>query len=157
MNELSQIRKKLEISQLQAANACNVSLRTYQTYEETNNFNATYNRLIEKLNEIGIIDGSNYILSLNYIKKTCREVFSKNYPEVTSAYLFGSYARGEATGKSDVDIVVVTSLTDMKFFGIAADLENLLHKEVDVHTHRQLMGNEILLEDVLNEGIKIYG
>ena len=157
MNELSQIRKKLEISQLQAAHACNVSLRTYQTYEETNNYNATYNKLVTKLNEIGIIDGSNYILSINKIKKVCREIFTKNYPEVKSAYLFGSYARGEATGKSDVDIVVVTSLIGMKFFGISADLEVLLHKEIDIHTHRQLVGNEVLLEEVLNEGIKIYG
>lgn len=157
MNELRQIRKKLDITQLQAANACEVSLRTYQTYEETSNFNATYNKLIQKLNEMGVIDGTNYIVSINYIKKTCREIFSKNYPEITAAYLFGSYARGEATGKSDIDILVVTSLMDMKFFGISEDLENVIHKEIDIHTHRQLLNNELLLEAILNEGIKIYG
>jgi len=40
MNELRRKRKQLEITQLQAANACGVSLRTYQTYEETNSVNA---------------------------------------------------------------------------------------------------------------------
>lgn len=157
MNELRKIRKKLDITQLQAANACGVSLRTYQTYEETNKSNDTYDQLIQKLNEIGIINGSNYILSINYIKQVCRELFTKEYKEVTSAYLFGSYARGEASGKSDVDILVVCPAIGIKFFGISSDLEKAFHKKVDILTHRQLINNEKLIKEILNEGIKIYG
>ena len=51
MNEIGRKRKELGITQLQAANACGVSLRTYQTYEETDNNNATYQIILQKLDE----------------------------------------------------------------------------------------------------------
>ena len=157
MNQLKQKRKELGLTQIQAANACGVSRRTYQTYEETNNPNATYDELINKLNEMGILDGSNYISNVKYIKNVCRQLFKEKYPEIKCAYLFGSYARGEATGKSDIDILVVCPPMGMKFYGIASELEEQLHKQVDLHTHRQLVNNEKFLEQILKEGIKIYG
>ena len=157
MNQLRQKRKELGLTQIQAANACGVSRRTYQTYEETTILNATYDELIRKLDEMGVLDGSNYISNVKYIKYVCRQLFKEQYPEIQSAYLFGSYARGEATGSSDIDILVVCPPMGMKFYGIATRLEEQLHKQIDLHTHRQLMKNEKLLERVLKEGIKIYG
>lgn len=158
MNELRRKRKELELTQLQAANACGVSLRTYQTYEEINNQNDTYNELIKKLNEMGIIDGSNYIVSVRYIKYICRSLFATKYPEVKCAYLYGSYARGEATGKSDIDILVVLDRPmGLNFYGIANDLEEQFHKSVDLQTYEQLVNNAPMIKDILVEGIKIYG
>ncbi len=156
MNELRKRRKELGLTQIQAANACGVSRRTYQTYEETNNTNNSFDELLSKLDEMGIMDGSNYVLNIKFIKHICKQVFA-NYPEITSAYLFGSYARNEANGKSDVDILIVCPPLGLKLFSIAPDLENLLHKKVDLHTHRQLVENEDLLKDILNEGVKVYG
>lgn len=156
MNILKQKRKILGLTQIQAANACGVSRRTYQTYEETNNPNTTYDELVKKLDEMGILDGTNYISNIKHIKFACRQLFKEKYPEVKSAYLFGSYARGEATGSSDIDILVVCPPMGMKFYGIASELEERLHKQIDLHTHRQLMQDEKLLERVLKEGIKIY-
>ena len=106
---------------------------------------------------MGIMDGSNYISNIRAIKFVCRQLFKEKYPEIQCAYLFGSYARGEATGKSDIDILVVCPPMGMKFYGIAIELEEQLHKQVDLHTHRQLVNNERLLERILKEGIKIYG
>ena len=157
MNELRQKRKELGLTQIQAANACGVSRRTYQTYEESNILNATHELLLKKLDEMGILDGSNYISNVKYIKLVCTRLFKEKYPEVKCAYLFGSYARGEATGKSDIDILVVCPPMGMKFYGIAAELEQQLHKQIDLHTHRQIANNEKLLERILKEGIKIYG
>lgn len=158
MNELRKKRKDLEITQLQAANACGVSLRTYQTYEETDNTNSTYDELVKKLDEIGILDGSNYIISVRGIKAICRQLFKEQYPEIKCAYLYGSYARGEATGKSDVDIlVVIDKPMGLKFFGIADALEERLHKKVDLQSYEQLLGSAPMLRDILVEGIKIYG
>ena len=157
MNELRQKRKALGITQIQAANACGVSRRTYQTYEETNNLNATYNELVKKLNEMSLVDGTNYISNVKYIKYVCKRLFSGKYPEVKAAYLYGSYARGEANGESDIDILVVCPPMGIKFYGIAAELEEQLHKQIDLHTHRQLIQNEKLLEQILIDGIKIYG
>lgn len=157
MNELRQKRKELGITQIEAAKACGVSRRTYQTYEEGQHFNNTYYALIEKLGELGVLDNSNFVLNIKFIKKVCGELFKEKYPEIRCAYLFGSYARQEATGKSDIDILLVCPAMGMKFYGIAAELEERLHKQIDLHTHRQLINNEKFLEEILKDGIKIYG
>lgn len=57
---------------------------------------------------------------------------------VKRAYLFGSYARGEADEASDIDLMV--ELDDQvglyKFVGIQMKLEELLQKKVDLITTR---------------------
>ena len=157
MNELKEKRKELGLTQIQAALSCGVSRRTYQSYEENENRNSTYDELYQKLSELGLLDGSNFVANVRHIKRVCNEVLSKDYPEVQAAYLFGSYARGEATGKSDIDLLIVCPPMGMKFYKIAADLKEQLHKNIDLHTHRQLVNNEQFLENVLKDGIKIYG
>ena len=155
-NELRLKRKQLGLTQAQMAKACGVSRRTYQTYEETDLKNKTYNDLLAQLNEIGDVEGKRYILSVKLIKSYCAYVFS-NYPEVKCAYLYGSYARGEATGESDVDILVVCPAMGLRFYKMASDLEKVLFKKVDLQTHRQIGDNDSFLENLLTEGIKIYG
>lgn len=157
MNELRKRRKELGLTQIQAAFICGVSRRTYQTYEENQNINDTYRELINKLDEAGILDGSNYVANIKYIKHVCNKIFKEKYPEIERAYLFGSYARQEATGKSDIDILVVCPPMGMKFYGIASELEEQLHKTVDLHTHRQLNDSETFLKEFLRDCIKIYG
>ena len=52
--------------------------------------------------------------------------------------IFGSVARGEATESSDVDVVV--ELFEPRFqalIGIKLELENLLHRPVDLVRYRQ--------------------
>lgn len=55
---------------------------------------------------------------------------------VLKAWLFGSYARGEQTLESDVDILVaLDKTTHIGLFGftqIYLDLQDLLNKEVDL-------------------------
>lgn len=155
MNELKQKRKELGLTQAQVANACGVSRRTYQTYEETDVRNATYDFIYNKLKEMKESESRNVVYSIRQIRNGCKEVFSQ-YPEVECAYLFGSYARGEATSKSDIDIIVVCPAMGMRFYGIAVALEENLHKEIDLHTHRQLIGSEDFMKEILKEGIKIY-
>lgn len=157
MSELRERRKSLGLTQVQAAKACGVSRRTYQTYEEKEIFNETYDELIKKLDEIANFCEERYILNVGFIKSVCCKVFSEKYPEIECAYLFGSYARNKATSKSDVDLLVVCPPMGMKFYGIATDLEEMLHKKIDLHTHRQLLDNEEFLKEVLKDGIKIYG
>ena len=156
MNELRQKRKELGLTQIQAALSCGVSRRTYQSYEETELKNSTYDELYKKLSDLGIFYDSNYVVNVKHIKRVCVDVLSHNYPEVQCVYLFGSYARGNATGKSDIDLLVVCPPMGMKFYGIASDLEEQLHKHIDLHTHRQLVDNEQFLENVLKDAIKIY-
>ena len=157
MNILKEKRKELGLTQIQAAQICGVSRRTYQTYEESDVINKAYQEIIDKLNEIGILDGTNYIVNIKTIKSVCEKLFKEEYPEVKAAYLFGSYARGEATSKSDIDILIVCEPMGMKLYGISVRLEEELHKKVDIVTHRQLNDNFKFMEQVLKDGIKIYG
>ena len=156
MSELKDKRKKLGLTQIQAANACGVSRRTYQTYEETNNINNTYNELYKKLDEMGLFDGSNWVTNPRFIKRVCTEVISNKYPGVSCVYLFGSYSRGEATGKSDIDLLVVCSHNEADLKALKKDLEEKIHKNVDILSYKQLLNNESLLIKALNDGVKIY-
>ena len=54
---------------------------------------------------------------------------------IKKAYLFGSYARNEATKDSDLDILVELDHTQpigMKFFTYQFELEDILHRKVDL-------------------------
>jgi len=61
--------------------------------------------------------------------------FFPAYP-IEKAWIFGSYSRGEETRKSDIDIMVRfdkdAHITLIDYAGIMIDLENLLHKKVDL-------------------------
>ena len=66
-------------------------------------------------------------------KKLLNEFFSIR--PIKRAYLFGSFARNEATEFSDVDILVELDHSQpigMKFFSFESELENLLKKKVDL-------------------------
>ncbi len=71
-------------------------------------------------------------LSKNNIQQIKAYLASK---PVNKAYLFGSYVRGEAKEGSDVDILVELDYSQqigLLFIQMKLDLEDLLHKEVDL-------------------------
>ena len=74
------------------------------------------------------------VLTLKQIKERIMPIMHKH--GIHEVYLFGSYARGEATNKSDVDIYCekgdIQSLYDAVDFN--EELENALGKKVDVVT-----------------------
>ncbi|MBR4379862.1 MAG: nucleotidyltransferase domain-containing protein [Bacteroidaceae bacterium] len=54
---------------------------------------------------------------------------------VVKAWVFGSFARGEETPQSDVDILVVydkDGVSLLKHAGMIVDLEHLLNRPVDI-------------------------
>ena len=55
---------------------------------------------------------------------------------IQKAYLFGSYARGDAGLESDIDICIEKGQirTLLEFSGFCQDLEEMLEKKVDVIT-----------------------
>lgn len=79
-------------------------------------------------------------MSTQDIKTTIAEYF-KTQP-VLKAWLFGSFARGEETPDSDVDLIVVLDQSKpvgMRFFGMWGDLERLIGRSVDLVTEGNLM------------------
>ena len=155
MNELKTIRKNIGITQEEAAKMVGVSRRTYQTYEEGELINGTYNKILSSLKNIQESKCENVVLSIGFIKKKCREIFI-NYPKVKCAYLYGSYSRGEATEESDVDILIVQKDMGMDFFGLGTDLMEAIGKRVDLQTHTQVYDDEFFIGRFLIDAIKIY-
>ncbi len=76
---------------------------------------------------------------------------------VVKAGIFGSYARGEANKRSDIDILIELkkrkkfSLFDL--VGLEQELEEKLKKKVDLLTYNGI--NHLLKERILNEEIRI--
>ena len=95
------------------------------------------------------------VLTIKQIRERIAPIMRKY--NIKETYLFGSYARGEATPLSDVDIIIVAPPMGLSFYGLATELEQSLGKTVDLLTHRQLDNNQEFLARVLSEGIKIYG
>lgn len=74
-------------------------------------------------------------MSTNQIQKTIADYF-KTQP-VLKAWIFGSFARGEETPTSDIDILFVPDYSGKPFTlfthgGMYMDLKELLGREVDL-------------------------
>ena len=86
---------------------------------------------------------SNTKNSINLAPDEIREVLRLHLPELQEKYLvrsiglFGSYARGDATPDSDIDILVdFDPSIGLKFVHLADYLEQLLGKKVDLISTR---------------------
>ena len=83
-------------------------------------------------------------------------IFLKKYP-IDYCYLFGSYAKGTANEKSDIDLLVSIPIDGMIYFELVETLREKLHKKVDLLDVNQLKNNYALVQEILRDGIKIYG
>jgi predicted nucleotidyltransferase len=79
--------------------------------------------------------------------------------ELSHAWLFGSYARGEATPDSDVDICIEKQgpFGFFGFPGLYADLQDSLEKAIDIVTKDGIKSNTQFKENIEKEEILIYG
>ncbi len=154
---LRELRKSKGITQQEAARYVEVPLRTYTNYENdpSKQTSIKYKYIMEKLFSYGYVDEESGVLSLDEIRNACARVFSR-YP-VDYGYLFGSYAKGMATPTSDVDLFVSTSLTGIQFFALIEELRDELKKKVDLLDQTQLTDNFALTNEILKDGIRIYG
>ncbi|MCX7842865.1 MAG: nucleotidyltransferase domain-containing protein [Clostridia bacterium] len=94
--------------------------------------------------------------SINEIKSILSPVF-ENAP-VYRAILFGSYAKGSPTDKSDIDIVIDSrgELLNINFYGVLEDITNLLGKRVDLFQITELKNNTAMQSVIEQEGIVLY-
>ncbi len=83
-----------------------------------------------------------------------------------AVYLFGSYARGEATENSDIDLLIDTSGTNLRsLFSLGklyCDLESALEKKIDLITlssleqTTRLPSDELFRNNIEKEKVKLY-
>ena len=157
MTALKEMRISKQITQQEAARRLGISLRSYIMYENdaTKENTIKYRFLMQELQKINAVDEEHGILTTEQIRMCCKEILDAY--QVEYCYLFGSYAKGKATGQSDVDLLISTKETGLRFYEIAERLRESLHKKVDLLDVKQLVNNETLIDEMLKEGIKIYG
>lgn len=153
---LKELRKQKKLTQIECASYLGIPIRTYQNYEndKSKQTSIKYNYMLQKLEQYGFIDEEHGILNANIIKKICDDIFSEY--DVSYCYLFGSYAKGKANEKSDVDLLVSTSISGIQFYDLVESLREGLKKKVDVLNVEQLKDNIDLINEILKDGIKIY-
>ena len=93
-------------------------------------------------------------LPLNELEMV-RAIF-RRHPEVASATLFGSRAKGTHSNQSDVDLVVAGCVAPLGAEAIAAELDELpLPYKFEVQALEQIQ-HRPLLEHIKQVGIPIY-
>ena len=154
---LRQLRIDKGLTQKQCAEYLQIPIRTYKRYEsEEDKINRLkYGYILNKLNEYGLIDEEHGKLTIEKIKTICSDVFT-NF-QVDYCYLFGSYAKGKETEQSDVDLLVSVPLDGLRFYELVETLRENLKKKVDLLDVSQLNNNPSLLQEILKDGVKIYG
>lgn len=154
---LKELRKSKNLTQAECADYLKMPLRTYQNYEtDISKVNSMkYEFIIQKLEKHGFIDENHGILTINQIKDICADIFQDI--DIDYCYLFGSYAKGKATEVSDVDLLISTSISGIKFYDLVEVLRESLKKKVDVLNKEQLINNPDLMNEILKDGVKIYG
>ncbi len=94
--------------------------------------------------------------NLQSIKKNVAEYF-KTQP-IIKAWLFGSYARGEETPLSDVDLLVQydenARVSLLKIASMSNELEELLDRQVDLVSEKCL--RQRVAESVNRDKVLIY-
>lgn len=157
---LKELRKEYKLSQIEVASILNIPERTYRRYELDNNYGSEIKRsmFINTLNEHCQITEEKGLLTVEQIKTKVSQLFNNEYQnQIDFCYLFGSYAKGVANEKSDVDLYVSSSLSGFAFVGLIERLRETLHKKVDLIRTSELENNMQLVNEIMKGGIKIYG
>ncbi len=95
------------------------------------------------------------VFTIKEIQESLALVFDK-HDFIDKVYLFGSYARGEATGKSDIDLFVIRNReTYLDFYSLYDEVQDALGKNTDIIHDGEILVNS-LKEHIERERVLIY-
>ncbi|MCD7708829.1 MAG: nucleotidyltransferase domain-containing protein [Clostridiales bacterium] len=97
---------------------------------------------------------SEQIYTIDQIKTLLVPIF-RSYG-VKKATLFGSYGKGVATGRSDVDLLVDSELRGLRFVGLMEDIGNAVDKDVDVLDVTHIEKGSEIESEIGRSGVVIY-
>ena len=89
------------------------------------------------------------------IEKAIKILLDKYHAEC--AILFGSYARGDETEGSDIDVIVIggAHFRPKDIFAFGEELRQITKKEVDVFEIREVNKGTEFYENIMREGVRI--
>ena len=95
------------------------------------------------------------IYSIEELKTLLQPIF-KGY-DIRRAVLFGSYSKGVATPKSDVDILVDSGLRGLRFVGFIDEVKERLNgKDVDIFDVTHVDSGSLVEREIKKTGVVIY-
>ena len=96
------------------------------------------------------------MIDLQSIKTRLEPIFIKH--GVVRAIVFGSYANGTATEKSDIDIVIDSAgyLRGIQFFEAQAEMEHALPIASDIFEQREVKEGSKMQSEIMKSGVVIY-
>jgi len=98
-------------------------------------------------------------MDISEIIKELNRLIKEKYDDFKGSYLFGSYARGDYTKDSDIDIVALFDEYDrdkeMEIYGITMDVDYKYDIVISLcpHTRKELENNCVFYNEVVNKGI----
>ncbi len=98
---------------------------------------------------------SEAILSIEEIKNMLAPIAAKY--RVEAILLFGSYAKGNADGQSDVDLIVFggAEFHPTDIFAMAEDIRSALRKHADVYEIREINPGTPFYNTIFQEGVYV--
>ncbi|MDR2599603.1 MAG: nucleotidyltransferase domain-containing protein [Oscillospiraceae bacterium] len=96
------------------------------------------------------------MFTIERIKEKLNPIFTQS--PIVKAVLFGSYATGVPTKKSDVDLLIDSNGTirGIDFFGILEDISETLNVPIDLVEASQIIKGSRVQHEIDRTGVIIY-
>lgn len=158
---LKKLRKNLKYSQAELATMIGIPLNTLQNWEQRARKPSKWvitllmdRMLLEAREKAKKIDQTNGTLTLLEISRKVHAIASQ-YP-IHKVVLFGSYAKGLAKAKSDLDLYIESTLTGLTYFEFAEKLRQTLKKKIDLFSNLTLDLKSSTYLEIEDTGVTIY-
>lgn len=95
------------------------------------------------------------VLTITDIQRIIKPLAEKYH--ISEVYIFGSYARNEATIDSDIDFLIFGG-KDFKLtsvFAFAEELRMIIQKEIDVFEINEVNKDSLFYETIMKERVKV--
>ena len=94
--------------------------------------------------------------TIDAIREKLHPVFSQE--PIYRVILFGSYAKGNATQSSDIDLIIDSQgkLIGLGFYRVLEEVVTALNMDVDMLEISQILPDSPIMEAIEKEGVVIY-
>ena len=133
---------------------------TSEKYDSMNINNYSFDSPKDAIAESALIQyindrDSKELYTIVELKQVLSPILKKH--KVKKCILFGSYVKGTADTRSDVDLVVDTDLKGLGFYGLLGEITDALRFPVDLISKKSIKKGSDFEKEIDNTGVTIYG